>query len=117
MTLLLLAIGLGAGVLSGIFGIGGGIVIVPALLYLAKMTPQQASGTSLGALLLPVGALGAWSYYKAGQLQWKASMLLAVGLFFCAWLGAQLAPSLDATVLKRGFAVLLAGMAVKMWVG
>ncbi len=117
MTLLLLAIGLGAGVLSGIFGIGGGIVIVPALLYLAKMTPQQASGTSLGALLLPVGALGAWTYYKAGQMQWKASMLLAIGLFFGAWIGAQVATSLDATMLKRGFAVLLVGMAVKLWVG
>lgn len=117
MTLLLLAIGLGAGVLSGIFGIGGGIVIVPALLYLAKMTPQQASGTSLGALLLPVGALGAWTYYKAGQMQWKASLLLAIGLFLGAWVGAQLATSLDATMLKRGFAVLLVGMAVKLWVG
>lgn len=117
MTLLLLAIGLGAGVLSGIFGIGGGIVIVPALLYLAKMTPQQASGTSLGALLLPVGALGAWTYYKAGHLQWKASLLLAIGLFLGAWVGAQLASGLDATMLKRGFAVLLLAMAVKLWVG
>jgi hypothetical protein len=117
MTLLLLAIGLGAGVLSGIFGIGGGIVIVPALLYLAKMTPQQASGTSLGALLLPVGALGAWSYYKAGQLEWKASLLVALGLFIGVYFGAELAHHLDATMLKKGFALLLVVMAVKLWVG
>lgn len=117
MTLLFLAIGLGAGVLSGIFGIGGGIVIVPALLYLAKMTPQQASGTSLGALLLPVGALGAWSYYKAGQVEWKASLLVALGLFLGAWVGAQIGQHMDAALLKKGFAVLLVFMAVKLWVG
>lgn len=117
MTLLFLAIGLGAGVLSGIFGIGGGIVIVPALLYLAKMTPQQASGTSLGALLLPVGALGAWNYYKAGQVDWKASLLLALGLFIGAYFGFLLAQHIEAAALKKGFAVLLLFMAVKLWVG
>src|SRR5687767_8857463 len=76
-----LLIGLGAGVLSGLFGIGGGIVIVPALLFFAKYQPQMATGTSLGALLLPVGALGAWQYWKAGNLEWRASLLIAIGLF------------------------------------
>ncbi len=64
MTLIYLAIGLVAGVLSGLFGIGGGVVIVPALILLARMPTLTATGTSLGALLLPVGALGAWTYYK-----------------------------------------------------
>ncbi len=116
-TLAILVIGAFAGVLSGMFGIGGGIVIVPALLYLAKMTPQQAAGTSLGALLLPVGALGAWSYYKAGQLEWKASLLVALGLFIGAYFGSQLGQHLDAVMLKRGFALLLVFMAVKLWMG
>src|SRR3954471_10759962 len=107
MTLLLLAIGLGAGVLSGIFGIGGGIVIVPALIYLARMQPQQASGTSLAALVLPVGAFGAWTYYKAGTLDVRAALLIAAGLAVGAAFGAQLALHLDAVLLRRAFAVLL----------
>ena len=90
MTLLYLAIGLGAGLLSGLFGIGGGIVIVPALLFLAKMPFSTATGTSLGALLLPVGALGAYSYYKNGHVDARVSLLLAVGLFIGAYFGAQL---------------------------
>jgi hypothetical protein len=111
----LLAIGLFAGVLSGIFGIGGGIVIVPALIFIVKMTPQQASGTSLAALLLPVGALGAYTYHKAGQLQWGPAMLVALGLFIGVAGGATLAQHIDANSLRKGFAVFLALVAVKMW--
>ncbi len=117
MTLILLGIGLGAGVLSGLFGIGGGIVIVPALIYLAKFPPQNAAGTSLAALVLPVGAIGAYTYYKAGALDIRAALLIALGLTIGAALGAQLSTHLDATMLKRGFSLLLVAMAVKMWVG
>lgn len=116
-TLLYVAIGFGAGILSGLFGIGGGIVIVPALVLAAKFEQQAAVGTSLGALLLPVGALGAWSYYREGHLQWRASLWLALGLFVGAYLGARLGHSLGDTNLRRLFAVLLSGMAIKMWVG
>ena len=117
MTLILLAIGLGAGILSGIFGIGGGIVIVPALIYLAKFPPQQAAGTSLAALVLPLGAaIGAWTYYKAGHLQPRDALLIAAGMALGAYLGAQIATHVDATVLRRGFAILMVAMAVKMWV-
>src|SRR6267154_2693149 len=77
MSLIYLAIGLAAGLLSGLFGIGGGILIVPALLLVGRMQPATATGTSLGALLLPVGALGAWQYYKHGHVDVKASMLIA----------------------------------------
>lgn len=115
-TVLLLLIGLGAGILSGIFGIGGGIVIVPALIFLAKMPPQQAAGTSLAALVLPLGAaVGAYTYYKAGHLEIMPALLIAVGMVAGAFLGAQVATHVDALVLKRGFAVLLVVMAVKMW--
>lgn len=115
MTLVLIAIGLGAGVLSGLFGIGGGVVIVPALIFFARLAPQAATGTSLGALLLPVGALGAWTYYKAGSLDIRASLLIAVGLFFGAWLGAKLALTLPPAVLKRSFAVFLVVIAARLW--
>ena len=116
MTLLLLAIGLGAGVLSGLFGIGGGIVIVPALIYFAKMPPQQAAGTSLAALVLPIGAaIGAATYYKAGNLHVRDALYIVAGMALGAWIGAELSTHVDGLLLKRGFAVLLVVMAVKMW--
>ncbi len=115
MILLFLAIGLGAGVLSGLFGIGGGVVIVPALLFFAKMAPTTATGTSLGALLLPVGALGAWEYWRNGHLDVRASLLLAAGLFAGAWFGARLAQTLSPVQAKRAFAVFLLFVAVRLW--
>ena len=117
-TILLLAIGLGAGVLSGIFGIGGGIVIVPALIYLAKFQPQQAAGTSLAVLVLPIGAaIGAAKYYKEGQLDIKAAIIMAAGLAVGAAIGSHFGSQMDATLLRKAFAVLMVVVAVKMWVG
>jgi uncharacterized membrane protein YfcA len=110
-----LLIGLGAGVLSGLFGIGGGVVIIPALIYITRMQPQAATGTSLAALLLPVGALGAWEYYRAGNLNVAAGLLVALGLFVGAGLGAKLSLELSPTALRRAFAVFLALIAVRMW--
>lgn len=110
-----LLIGLGAGVLSGLFGIGGGVVIVPALILIARMQPQEAAGTSLAALLLPVGALGAWEYYRSGNLNVAAGLLLALGLFLGAGLGAKLTLHLSPTGLRRAFAVFLALIALRMW--
>ena len=74
MAAMFIGIGLVAGVLSGLFGIGGGVLIVPALMYVAGMPIKTATGTSLGTLLLPVGLLGAWAYYQAGNLDWRASL-------------------------------------------
>ena len=116
MTPIYLIIGLAAGLLSGLFGIGGGIVIVPALLFFARMPPSTATGTSLGALLLPVGALGAWSYYKQGHVEMRASLLLALGLFVGAYFGAQFAQGLSPLLMKRSFAVFLVLVAGRMWV-
>jgi uncharacterized membrane protein YfcA len=116
-TTLLVIIGLAAGVLAGLFGIGGGVVIVPGLAYLLRMPMQSAIGTSLGALLLPVGALGAWAYWRTGNLHWRASLWLALGIFIGAFLGARLAQSVGDSSLRRLFAVFMAGMAVKLWIG
>ena len=114
-TTLYILIGLAAGVLSGLFGIGGGVVIVPALLLLAQMSPLTATGTSLGALLRPVGALGAWEYYRNGNLDIRASLLLALGLFLGAFFGAKLAQMLTPVMLKRVFAVFLVLVAIRVW--
>jgi uncharacterized membrane protein YfcA len=110
-----LLIGLGAGVLSGLFGIGGGVVIIPALIFIARMQPQSATGTSLAALLLPVGALGAWEYYKTGNLNLGAGLLIALGLFVGAGVGARLSLQLSPASMRRAFAVFLALIAVRMW--
>jgi uncharacterized membrane protein YfcA len=110
-----LVIGLAAGLLSGLFGIGGGILIVPALLFFAKMQPSTATGTSLGALLLPVGALGAWQYYKNGHVVVSASLLIALGLFVGAFFGAQFGQGLDPATAKRSFAIFLVVVAGRLW--
>jgi uncharacterized protein len=115
MPPLYLAIGLVAGVLSGLFGVGGGILIIPALVLLANFPTKVALGTSLGALLLPVGLLGAYTYYRYGNLDIKASLLIALGLFVGAWLGAKLAHALPGPTLQRMFAVFIVIMAVQLW--
>ncbi|MEO7455751.1 MAG: sulfite exporter TauE/SafE family protein [Gemmatimonadaceae bacterium] len=115
MQFVFLAIGLCAGLLSGLFGIGGGIVIVPALLFFAKMSPSTATGTSLGALLLPVGALGAWQYYKGGHVDVIASLLIALGLFLGAYFGARAGLSLNPTTAKKSFAVFLLLVSARIW--
>ena len=116
MLLTFLAIGLGAGVLSGLFGIGGGVVIVPALLAFARMQPAKATGTSLGALLLPVGLLGAWEYYRNGDLDVRAALLIALGLTFGAYAGARLNHLLSPVQAKRAFALFLVAVAVRLWI-
>ena len=115
MSLIYLAIGLAAGLLSGLFGIGGGILIVPALLLVGRMQPATATGTSLGALLLPVGALGAWQYYKNGHVHIRASLLIALGLLVGAFFGARFAQGLDPATARRAFAVFLLLVSVKVW--
>jgi uncharacterized protein len=116
MVAIFLAIGLVAGVLSGMFGIGGGILIIPSLIFFAKFPTKLALGTSLGALLLPVGILGAYTYYRDGNLDLRASLSIAFGLFFGAWIGAKLAQQLSGATLQRMFAVFIALMAIRLWV-
>jgi uncharacterized protein len=113
--MIFLAIGLGAGLLSGMFGIGGGIVIVPALVLLAHMTQKTATGTSLAALLLPVGALGAYEYYKAGAVEGRAALLIAPGLLVGALIGAKVALQIPTRDMQRAFAVFLCVVAGRMW--
>lgn len=115
MTWLLLLIGMTAGVTSGLFGIGGGLVIVPALIFMAKMEPQTAVGTSLGALLLPVGLLGAFAYWRAESLDVRAALLVAAGLFVGTYFGAMLGLSVSPGLFRRLFAVMLVVVAARIW--
>ena len=115
MLLIFLCIGLAAGVLSGLFGIGGGILIVPGLMVLAHFPTKTALGTSLGSLLLPVGLLGAYAYWQNGHLEVRASLLIALGIFLGAYGGARLAQVVPAPLLQRLFALFVAAVAIHLW--
>ncbi|AOS82914.1 permease [Chlorobaculum limnaeum] len=119
MQLLILFItGLAAGLLSGMFGVGGGVIIVPALVFFFGMTQQTASATSLVALLLPVGILGVYEYYQSGKIStdniWFG-LVIALGLFAGAFFGARLAIELSSDLLRRMFAVFLVLVAIRLW--
>lgn len=107
MVAIFLAVGVGAGILSGLFGIGGGSLIVPALIALVGMDVLHASATSLAALLLPVGVLGVREYHRAGLVQWKTATWLAVGLLLGSALGASFALAAPPILLERGYACFL----------
>lgn len=117
-TLIFLAIGALVGVCSGIFGIGGGVILVPILVLGFGFAQITATGVSLTALLLPVGALGVWEYWRSGRLtsaDVRVGLLIAVGIFLGTFVGARLAGHLPENVLRKGFAVLMAGVAIKLW--
>ncbi|MBZ0295654.1 MAG: sulfite exporter TauE/SafE family protein [Anaerolineae bacterium] len=104
--IILLIVGLGAGVLSGLFGIGGGVIIVPALVLLGFQF-KEAVGTSLGALLMPVGIFAVIAYYRAGKLRLSIAVWIALGLIAGGVVGAQIATNLDTSVLERLYGVFL----------
>jgi hypothetical protein len=108
------ALGLVAGVLSGLFGVGGGILIVPALVLLVRLDQHVATGTSLAALLLPVGLLGVLEYHRRGQVNVPYAALLAVGLLIGALVGAKLAGELSPLALRRAFGAFLLLVSVKL---
>jgi len=105
MTLLLIGIGLTAGVAAGLFGIGGGILVVPALVFLANFSQEKATGTSLAVLLPPVGILACLEYYRHGNVDLRAAALIALGLVAGAYLGALGAQKADETWMKVSFGV------------
>ncbi len=102
-----LALGFVAGILSGMFGIGGGLVIVPTLVILFQVPIKTATGTSLFALIWPVGLLGVIAYWHAGQMNPWQGAWIAVGLFLGAYLGAQITLALPPYVMKRAYAIFL----------
>ncbi len=107
-------IGILAGVLGGVLGLGGAIIIIPALVMLLGFSQQMAQGTTLLMLVPPVGALAAWQYYKAGNADIKTAAVLAFTFFVSGYFGAKLANSIPQDTLKKLFAVLLIVIAVKM---
>jgi len=114
MNWMILLIGLGVGIISGVVGIGGGILFVPALVYLLHMDQYKAQGTSLGALLAPVGLLAFLEYYRRGHADVQVALLLAVGFFVGGYLGAVGAVHIPALMLRRIFALVLIAVGGQM---
>jgi hypothetical protein len=110
----LLIIGLGAGILSGMVGIGGGIVLVPALVMLLHFNQHQAQGTVLAMLMFPVVALGVLNYYKSGFVDFKVAILLGLGFVLGSWLGSKLAVQTPEFWLKKVFGVIILLISLKM---
>ena len=110
-----LALGVVIGVISGLVGIGGGAFLIPALIYFYGMSQIKAQGTSVATLLLPIGIFAFWTYYKAGHVDFKLAMLIAVGFAVGGWFGGLWAQHLSDNVLRKGFAVLLVLLAIKMF--
>ena len=104
-TLLLVATGLIAGILSGFFGIGGGVIVVPALIYIVGFSQHKATGTSLAVLLPPIGLAAVLEYYRHGNVDLHAALIIALTAFLGAWLGAILANRLPGPVLRLCFGV------------
>ncbi|MFN2568399.1 MAG: sulfite exporter TauE/SafE family protein [Candidatus Dormibacteria bacterium] len=111
-----LIIGLAAGVLSGLFGVGGGLIIVPALVLLG-LSQREATGTSLAALLLPVGILAVAQYAQRQEVDWRYGLMIALGLAVGAYAGARVAGTLSNLVLQRAFAAILLIVALRLMLG
>ena len=113
-TVLYVLIGATAGVLSGLLGIGGGIILVPALVLLVGLTQQEAQGTTLILLTAPFGLLAAITYYQSGLADLKIAAILGVGFFFGAFFGAKIATNVPNAVLEKIFGVALLLVALKL---
>ena len=112
--LLLLAIGIVSGAFAGLLGIGGGIILIPALVFFMGMGQQTAQGTSLAMMLPPIGILAAFNYYKAGQVNIKYALILAAAFIAGSYFGSKIAVNISPVVMKRVFGVIMLVVAIKM---
>lgn len=114
MLLILIVIGIITGIMAGMLGIGGAIIMIPALVYLLGISQQTAQGTSLAVMLPPVGIIAAYNYYKAGHVNIRFAIILAVFFLVGSYFGSKLALTLPQPALKKIFGVLLLLVAAKM---
>ena len=112
--LILLLIGVLSGVLSGMFGVGGGVLIVPALVFFMGMTQHGAQGTSIGLMLLPIGILAAYNYHQTGNLNIKFGLVIAGAFIVGGYFGSKISLQIDQLTLKRLFGILLFFVSIKL---
>jgi hypothetical protein len=113
--IILVLIGLTAGILGGMIGLGGGLIMIPALVIFLGFSQKAAQGTSVAVMLPPIGILAAWNYYKAGYVNMKYALIIAFAFILGGWLGSKLAIALPDVIVKRIFALLMAVTAAKMF--
>jgi uncharacterized membrane protein YfcA len=114
MLMVLIAIGIVAGAMAGMLGIGGAIIMIPALVYFLGVSQQMAQGTSLAVMLPPVGILAAYNYYKAGHVDIKFALILAGTFLIGSYFGSKFALTLPQATLRKVFGVVLLLVAIKM---
>lgn len=107
-------LGLAAGAFSGLLGIGGGVIIVPVLVYMFHLSQQMAQGTTLALLVPPIGLLAAWSYYKSGHVDFRIALLICVGFLIGGLFGAKISNALPTAVLQKIFGIGLLLIGFKM---
>lgn len=112
--LILLAVGLFAGFLSGLIGIGGGIVIVPVLVYFLSYNQKMAQGTTLFMFLLPIGILGVFNYYKQGQVDIKSALIMCATFVVGSYFGSKTALAIDTKLVKQIFGAMIVLIGIKM---
>lgn len=112
--LILVLIGVLAGILSGFVGVGGGVIIVPALVYALGMSQFEAQGTSLFVLLLPVGILAVMNYSKHGEINWKFGLIIAITFVIGGFIGSKLALKLSPALVKFIFGIIMAFVSIKL---
>jgi len=112
--LLLIAIGISAGIMSGFVGIGGGVIMVPAMVYLLGMNQHMAQGTSLLLMLPPIGILAVMNYYRADQVNWNYGIIIAIAFVIGGYFGSRLALKLSPGIVKLIFGVLMLYISFKM---
>ncbi|GAC1439616.1 MAG: sulfite exporter TauE/SafE family protein [Terriglobales bacterium] len=115
MLLLGAIVGVVVGVISGLVGIGGGALLIPALIYLFHMSQHKAQGTSLATLLLPIGFFAFWEYYRAGNVDVKLAFIIALGFAAGAYMGGRWVQHVPDSILRKGFAVLLVLLAAQLF--
>lgn len=114
MWVFYILLGLIAGTLSGFLGIGGGIIMVPGLVYLWGLTQHQAQGTTLAVMVPPIGLLAAIRYYMAGNVNLKMAVFICIGFLIGGYIGAEFAHKINGVLLKKLFGFVLLGVAIKM---
>jgi len=112
--IMLLIIGLLTGVLGGLVGVGGGIILVPALVFFLGFSQLDAQGTSLALIMFPVGILGVIQYYKEGHVDFKIVILLAIGFVLGSFLGSKISLNINQQIVRKIFACLMIFIAIKM---
>ena len=115
--ILFILLGIVAGTLSGLIGIGGGVIIVPALVFIFGFSQHQAQGTTLALMVPPIGILAALTYYRQGYVDFQAAIFICIGFLIGSFAGARAATSVSNVILERIFGIALLGIAIKMIVG